>query len=78
MKTAISIPDSIFQAAEGLATRLGKSRSELFTEAIEEYIKSHKDQNVTEILNEIFESEPSELDEKLHVMQSRSIPKEEW
>lgn len=30
MKTAISIPDPIFEAAEGFARRLGMSRSELY------------------------------------------------
>jgi len=38
MKIAISIPDPIFQAAEGLAHRLGISRSELYAEALAEYM----------------------------------------
>jgi antitoxin MazE6 len=78
MKTAISIPDPIFQAAEGLAHRLGISRSELYAEAVAEYMKSHKNQNVTKKLNEVYEDDSSELDEELHTMQARSIPKEEW
>jgi len=47
MKTAISIPDPIFQAAEGLAHCLGISRSELYAKAVAEYMKSHKNKNVT-------------------------------
>ncbi|NOY62443.1 MAG: hypothetical protein GXP10_04690 [Gammaproteobacteria bacterium] len=78
MKTAISIPDPIFQAAEGLAHRLGISRSELYAEAVAEYMKSHKNRNVTKKLNEIYGDEPSSLDEELHAMQVRSIVKEEW
>lgn len=78
MKTAISIPDSIFQAAEGLAHRLGISRSELYTKAIAEYMNSHKNHNITKILNEIYGEESSSLDEELDTMQMRSIPKEEW
>ncbi len=78
MKTAISIPDPIFQAAEGLAHRLGISRSELYAEAVAEYMKSHKNQNVTAKLNEIYGEEVLEMDEELHSMQSRSISKEEW
>ncbi|MGD8914089.1 MAG: hypothetical protein PVI97_09955 [Candidatus Thiodiazotropha sp.] len=79
MKTAISIPDSIFQAAEGLAHRLGISRSELYAKAVAEYMDSHKSQNVTKVLNEIYsEKESSSLDETLDTMQMRSIPKEEW
>lgn len=78
MKTAISIPDSIFQAAEGLAHRLKKSRSELYAEAVAEYMKVHKNQDVTSILNEIYANESSGLDEELYAMQSRSIAKEQW
>lgn len=78
MKTAISIPDPIFQAAEGLANRLGISRSELYTKAVAEYMEFHKYQNVTEKLNEIYDEESSELDEALYTMQAKSIPKEKW
>lgn len=78
MKTAISIPDSIFQAAEGLAHRLGVSRSELYVKAIVEYTGKHKGQNVTKILNEIYGENDSTLDEELHTMQIHSISKEEW
>ncbi|MDX2504733.1 MAG: hypothetical protein QNL62_09690 [Gammaproteobacteria bacterium] len=78
MKTAISIPDPIFQAAEGLAQRMGMSRSQLYAEAVAEYMESHKNQNVTEILNRIYENESSSLDEELYSLQSQSIPKEDW
>ncbi len=78
MKTAISIPDPIFQAAEGLAHRLGMSRSQLYAKAVSEYMDIHKNQNVTEILNEIYEDKPSSLDDELRAMQSQSLPKEEW
>jgi len=78
MKTAISIPDQIFQAAEGLAHRLGKSRSQLYAEAVSEYMKSHKNHDVTKILNEIYTEESSTLDEELNSMQMQSVSKEEW
>ena len=78
MKTAISIPDQLFQAAEGLAHRLGVSRSQLYAEAISEYTKSHKNQNVTDILNQVYQSESSSLEEDILSMQSQSIPKEDW
>jgi metal-responsive CopG/Arc/MetJ family transcriptional regulator len=77
MKTAISIPDPVFQAAEGLAQRLGMSRSQLYSKAILEFTKSHKNQNITEKLNSI-NSDETEFDKELHEMQLRSIPKENW
>lgn len=78
MKTAISIPDQIFRAAEGLAHRLGKSRSQLYAEAVAEYMESHKNQDVTKILDEIYAIEDNSVDEELNTMQMHSIPKEEW
>ncbi len=78
MKTAISIPDPIFQAAENMAHRLGVSRSELFSNAISEYMKRHKYQYVTESLNEVYRETDSKLDEKLALMQRKSIQEDEW
>jgi metal-responsive CopG/Arc/MetJ family transcriptional regulator len=39
MKTAISIPDLLFDEAEKLAQRLGMSRSELYAKALAAYIE---------------------------------------
>ena len=78
MKTAISIPDPIFQAAELFAHHFGISRSELYAKAIEEYIASRRFMNVTAALNKIYGDEPSGLDDELYSMQIKSIPREEW
>ena len=78
MKTAISIPDPIFQAAENMAKRLGMSRSELFSVAMSEYIDVHKYQDVTESLNKVYSQSEERLDEELALMQLKSIPREEW
>jgi len=78
MKTAISIPDPLFQAAELLAHRLKKSRSQLYAEAVAEYMQSHKNKDVTKILNIIYEHEPSAIDNELNMMQVQSVAKEEW
>ena len=78
MKTAISIPDPIFQSAEVMAQKLAISRSELFTKAISEYIETHKYQDVTESLNQVYVELSSGLDKKLIEMQANSIEKEIW
>lgn len=57
MKTAISIPDNVFLAAEETAKRLKIPRSQLYTKAVEEYIRHHKDEYVTEKLNKIYSKE---------------------
>lgn len=78
MKTAVSIPDPIFQAAEVFAHRFRISRSELYAKAIQEYIASRRYINVTEELNQIYSDESSSLENELYSMQMKSIPREEW
>ena len=53
MKTAISIPDHIFRAAERHARRARKSRSQLYAEAIAEYLARHAPEEVTEAMNRV-------------------------
>jgi metal-responsive CopG/Arc/MetJ family transcriptional regulator len=53
MKTAISLPDEVFRDADRLAKRLKKSRSNLYTEAVAEYVARHEPEAVTEALNQV-------------------------
>jgi metal-responsive CopG/Arc/MetJ family transcriptional regulator len=78
MKTAISIPDDVFQAAEELSKRLGMSRSELYAKAVEAFVKSHQSTRVKETLNAIYATEDSRLDPALMALQALSLPKEGW
>jgi metal-responsive CopG/Arc/MetJ family transcriptional regulator len=54
MKTAVSIPDGIFEAAEKTAQKLGIPRSQLFAKALEEFIKNHNKDAITERLNKVY------------------------
>ena len=80
MKTAISIPAPVFEAAERLARRLGKSRSELYSAAIAYYLEQHRQDGVTERLNEVYgpQQDRAQVDPLLATLQSLSIPKEDW
>ncbi len=78
MKTAISIPDEVFVAAEGLAERLGVSRSQLYTTAIGQYIEAHRSKGVTARLNAVYENVAAEVDPLILGVQDSSIPAEEW
>ncbi|HSF33786.1 MAG TPA: ribbon-helix-helix protein, CopG family [Candidatus Tectomicrobia bacterium] len=78
MKTAVSIPDPVFHAAESLAKRLGMSRSELFSRALEAYLEAHKHDRVRETLDAIYSQDASHLDATLAHMQWASLPKEDW
>jgi len=78
MKTAISIPDNLFEEAEQAAQRLGMSRSELYAKAVKTFLAALSRKKITEQLNEVYKDEPSELDDVIARMQWASIPEEQW
>lgn len=78
MKTAISLPDDVFEAADSLAARLGVSRSELYARAVAEYVAKHRQEDVTAQLNAVFADEGSGIDPSLRRAQARSVGPSEW
>jgi metal-responsive CopG/Arc/MetJ family transcriptional regulator len=78
MKTAISVPEPIFEAAERLALQLGMSRSQLYSTAVSDYIKAHQGDQITAQLNRVYATEDSTLDPVLAQIQALSLPREEW
>jgi metal-responsive CopG/Arc/MetJ family transcriptional regulator len=80
MKTAISIPDPLFEAAEKLARRLGMSRSQLYSKAIDSFIEKNRYSGVTERLNAVYEANPEAgcLDKDIVKLQSQSLSKDGW
>lgn len=55
MKTAISLPDDVYHGAERHAKRTRKSRSQLYAEALAEYLARHAPDEVTEDMNLVVE-----------------------
>jgi metal-responsive CopG/Arc/MetJ family transcriptional regulator len=78
MKTAISIPNPIFEAAEQVAKELGMSRSELYTTAIAAYVEAYRSEDVTERLNQVYAEEASTLDPALRQLQAATLDDENW
>lgn len=80
MKTAISIPDAIFEEAERLARRRGWSRSELYANAVADYIKGERFLGVRERLDAVYgpNTDDSKLDPLLARAQAHSIDDEKW
>ena len=52
MKTAISLPDELFHAAERLARESRRSRSQLYADALADYVRRHAD-SVTTAMNRV-------------------------
>ncbi|OYV91687.1 MAG: hypothetical protein B7Z68_10675 [Acidobacteria bacterium 21-70-11] len=78
MKTAISIPDEVFAAAEAEARRLGVSRSGLFAKAVAEFVARNRGLGVREALDSVYAAEDSRVDDALARMQAASLPDEGW
>ena len=78
MKTAISIPDKLFRAADQYAENHGLSRSKLYAKAVAQFLGEHPSDFITKKLNEVYASEPAELDETVSTMQFSALKKEKW
>jgi predicted transcriptional regulator len=78
MKTAVSVPDEVFEMAERLARRMKKSRSQLYSEAIGEYVARHAPDAVTERMNQVCEELGDGQDELAAQASARVLEGIEW
>lgn len=78
MKTAISIPDELFEGAERLARRTKKSRSRLFRDALKEYLARHTPDQVTEAMNSALAEVGDTEDHFVSTSTRRILERTEW
>jgi metal-responsive CopG/Arc/MetJ family transcriptional regulator len=79
MKTAISIPDDVFQEADRLAAEQGKSRSELYSRAIREYVARHSSERITAALNAVYAEPEDEAElEFVDMVARETLRRSEW
>ena len=79
MKTAVSIPDALFAQAEDLAQRLGKSRSQVYREALAEYVARREPGAVTAALNQVADDVARDgVDEWLAAAAQGTLGRSEW
>lgn len=79
MKTAISLPDALFRAAEQLAKRARKSRSQLYADALKEYLTRHAPDEVTEAMNRVVDQlGPDATDRFTQEAGRRALEGSEW
>lgn len=78
MKTAVSIPDEVFEKVERLARRARKSRSRVFSDALEEYVARHAPDEVTEAMNRVCEQLGDEKDAFIAAAGRRVLARTEW
>lgn len=78
MKTAISIPDDIFEEAERLAAELQTSRSQLYSRALQEFVARHAPDRLTEAMNRVVNEIGPEIDEFSQRAAYRVLERVEW
>ena len=78
MKTAVSIPDTLFRRAEHLARRAGKSRSQLYQEALAEYLARREPAPVTAALDEVVAQVGPQPDRWLAAAGRSALERSEW
>ena len=64
IKTAISLPEPLFNRAESVARELQISRSQLVAKALDEFMKRFERQALIEAINRAYLDEPPTAEEK--------------
>lgn len=78
MKTAVSIPDELFRRADALARRRGKSRSQVYREALAEYLLRRDDGSITDAMNAVIDEVGTEIDPWVAAVSRRTLERTEW
>jgi metal-responsive CopG/Arc/MetJ family transcriptional regulator len=82
VKTAVSIPDDVFEGGERLARQTKKSRSQLYGDALREYIARHTSEEITDAMNRVcleLERHPGEKrDEFVSLAGHRILERTDW
>jgi metal-responsive CopG/Arc/MetJ family transcriptional regulator len=78
MKTAVSIPDQIFEQAERLAKRTRTSRSHVFSCALREYVARHSPDEVTDAMDRVCEQLGEHLDPFVERAGRQTFERSEW
>lgn len=78
MKTAVSIPDDVFEAAQRLALRTRKSRSRIFSDALKEYVARHAADHVTEAMDRVCAELGVEEDRFAAIASRRVLKRSDW
>jgi metal-responsive CopG/Arc/MetJ family transcriptional regulator len=78
MKTAISLPDDLFDEADAVAYRTGVSRSQLYATALAEYLAKFRAEDVTKQLNVVYGAAAPQPDPAFRAAARRIARRNEW
>jgi metal-responsive CopG/Arc/MetJ family transcriptional regulator len=78
MKIAVSVPDEVFEEAERLARRTKRSRSEVYSRALAEYLARHAPDRVTEAMDRTLAEIGEPADEFVRTASRRNLKRSDW
>ncbi|MFI5292070.1 MAG: ribbon-helix-helix protein, CopG family [Candidatus Limnocylindrales bacterium] len=78
MKTAVSVPDDVFQAIDELARRQGRSRSSVYTAALRIYLARHNSESITEAIDRVVDDVGDGFDPGLERASLEILRSVEW
>ena len=78
MKTVVSIPNELFTRAERFAKRARRSRSEIYSAAVREYVARHAPEQVTDSMNRACFEIDTKTDPLVAAAGRRSLERSEW
>jgi len=83
MKIAISIPEGIFREVKKAAEEQKRSRSEIFVEAVREYLTKLESRRIFDSLNEVYASPETEEERHgraadLNLYKRTVVKREKW
>ena len=78
MKTAVSIPDDVYNRVERFAKRTRRSRSEVYSAALREYVNRHAPEEVTEAMDRVCAELDTGMDPFVSGAARRVLERSEW
>lgn len=78
MKTAVSVPDKVFTEAERYARKTGKTRSQLYSDALRHYLLHHAPDAVTQAMNDACAKLGEQDEGFVRAASRRMLRREQW
>ena len=82
VKTAISIPEDLFEGLEAASKELKISRSQVFALAVKDFLRERENRRMLEQLNRVYGEEPDEEEReylrRMKALYSKTLEREEW
>jgi len=78
MKTAISVPNEVYEQAEEFARQTGRTRSEIYSTALRDYLAHHRADPVTAAMDEVLDAIEPEADAFLDAAAHETLAASDW